>query len=70
MNKFKDYSITQNPYACGDCKNRCVGCHATCEKYKKFKAWNEETKAKMKKEQEQYNYMMTSILEAKKRARR
>lgn len=30
---------------CKDCKERTVGCHATCEKYKQFKAERDKQNA-------------------------
>lgn len=34
--KLNSYRIPKNP--CGGCTDRCVNCHATCEKYISWKA--------------------------------
>lgn len=38
--------------SCKDCKNRTIGCHATCEAYKKYK----EEHAKYRKQQDIQNF--------------
>lgn len=35
---------------CKDCKERAIGCHSTCEKYKKYRTEWEELKKKKAEE--------------------
>lgn len=37
---------------CKNCKNRVLGCHSTCEKYKEFYELNEQRKAEQDKARE------------------
>lgn len=45
--------------ACKNCNDRKVGCHATCEKYKKFKEKTSEMNKKIRDEKA-LNYSSTS----------
>ena len=40
--------------SCLDCKERRIGCHQTCEKYKKFKKQLDVIKQNKLKEKEKY----------------
>ena len=63
--------LDENPYSCGrDCKERKVGCHGSCEKYKKFREWNDKKKAKERLEQEAHNIHYESVVAILKRTRR
>lgn len=42
--------------SCIDCKDRKVGCHSNCEKYKKFKKYRNNILEKRKEEQKKRGF--------------
>lgn len=61
-------------FTCKDCKDRCLNCHATCEKYLNEKRAFEATKEKAKEESAWLGYQIEKakrikrIADRKKRA--
>lgn len=47
-------AVKMNGNNCKDCKNRYIGCHSTCEVYKKFKENIENRNIKIQKYKELY----------------
>ena len=56
---------------CGkNCENRKIGCHGTCEKYKKFKEYLEKIKKNREKETFVMSVVCKSVDDAKKRVKK
>ena len=47
---------------CKDCPDRHVGCHGTCEKYKKERAEMDSLKARMKNDDDFHRYKQEKIV--------
>lgn len=43
---------------CHNCEARTVNCHATCDKYKEFRAWVEQGKENAKSDRSFYQYLL------------
>lgn len=52
---------------CKDCQDRVVGCHAACERYKQFDAWNKERLRKNAVQSELDSYRAGLIATARKK---
>lgn len=52
---------------CKNCKDRFVGCHSSCEKYKAFKEENEKFKAQVRRERDMFNFFMACQYKVHKR---
>lgn len=57
-------------FTCKDCKDRCLNCHATCEKYLNEKKAFEATKEKAKEESAWLIYQREKAIRIKKLADR
>lgn len=52
---------------CKGCTERTVGCHSTCEKYKRFKEQNDEIREKKIKAKSEEYYHIRQVLKRKRR---
>lgn len=55
---------------CKDCHNRKVGCHSTCEEYKKFLQENEEWKKMIGSEKEREMAVTGAVVDGRNRVRK
>ena len=56
--------MADNKAPCRDCKDREIGCHSTCERYKEFTEVNERRKEEIRKDKE-VNNIITGYNKAK-----
>lgn len=47
--------MIDNKVPCRNCKDRVLGCHSTCERYKEFAEINEQRKEEIRKDKEVNN---------------
>lgn len=51
---------------CKGCKDRVLGCHSECDKYKAYQAENERIKELERKDKEYYAFYMATQMRMKK----
>lgn len=57
-------------YSCMNCKERCVGCHSSCEKYWQDRAKNDKMNERVATESHMYAYQNETRLRLTERNRR
>ena len=56
-NKVSDMANSNTFKDCKECKEHSIGCHSTCEKYKKAKKQYEEEKERIRQSKRVYDLM-------------